>query len=146
MLGKWYTAQGLFVWSNALKSPYFKKYLVVYIAISAMIPQLLFAQTAAVPPQPTTAGTLVRMGVMFVMVYAIFHLLVIKPQKTKLSEQQKLLSSLKRGEQVVTSSGIVAKVANVEKEHVLLELAPNVRVKFEVAHIVKRLDKPVASA
>jgi preprotein translocase subunit YajC len=35
----------------------------------------------------------------------------------------------------------VAKVAGVEKEHVLLEIAPNVKVKFEIAHISKRLDK-----
>jgi preprotein translocase subunit YajC len=99
------------------------------------------AQEGVTPPQPTTEGTLLRMGFMFVMVYLIFHFMVIKPQRTKFTEQQKLLASLKRGEQVVTSGGMVAKVSAVEKEHVVLELAPTVKVKFELAHIVKRLDK-----
>lgn len=109
--------------------------------------QLAVAQEAATPtaPQPTTEGTLLRFGFMFVTVYLIFYVMVIKPQKAKFSAQQNLLSSLKRGEQVVTSSGMVAKVAAVEKEHVLLELAPNVKVKFELAHIAKRLDKAEAA-
>jgi preprotein translocase subunit YajC len=105
--------------------------------------QLALAQEAptATQPAPSTEGTLLRYGFMFVTVYLIFYFMVIKPQKKKITDQQNLLSSLKRGEQVVTSGGLVAKVAGVEKEHVLLEIAPNVKVKFEIAHISKRLDK-----
>jgi len=121
--------------------------------VAALVAQLfvtahiVLAQEAATPtaPQPTTEGTLLRFGFMFVTVYLIFYVMVIKPQKAKFTEQQNLLSTLKRGEQVVTSGGMVAKVAGVEKEHVLLEVAPNVRLKFEIAHITKRLDKAEAA-
>ena len=114
--------------------------LIAQLLVSAQIAIAQEAPTQATPP-PSTEGALLRFGFMFVTVYLIFYFMVIKPQKSKVVEQQKLLSSLKRGEQVVTSGGMVAKVAGVEKEHVLLELAPNVKVKFELAHITKRLDK-----
>ena len=117
----------------------------LFLTVLLMDPAVVLAQGAQPAAEPTTEGTLLRMGFMFVMVYMIFHFLVIKPQKAKLTEQQNLLNTLKRGEQVVTSGGMLAKVAGVEKEYVLLELAPNIRVKFEPGHISKRLDKAAES-
>jgi preprotein translocase subunit YajC len=110
------------------------------------LPVLAVAQDAptAQPVEPTTMGTISRMGFMFVVVYLVFQYLVIKPQKEKLQQQQDLLKNLKRGDQVVTSGGMIGKVAGVESDHALLELAPNVKVKFEIAHISKKLDKAVA--
>ena len=123
--------------------------LVVFAAVSQVLlaTQIAAAQVGATPaaPQPTTEGTLLRFGFMFVSVYLIFYFMVIKPQKAKYTDQQNLLSSLKRGEQVVTTGGMMAKVAAVEKDHVLLELAPNVKVKFEIAHIAKRIEKAEAA-
>jgi preprotein translocase subunit YajC len=48
---------------------------------------------------------------------------------------------MKRGDSVVTSSGIVGKVSGVEGDHILLEIAPNVKVKILQQHIV-RLENP----
>ncbi len=78
---------------------------------------------------------------MFVVVFLIFYFLVMRPQAQKLKTQNDMLAALKRGDHVVTSSGMMAKVAGVEKDYVLLEVANNVRIKFEPGHIAKRLEK-----
>jgi preprotein translocase subunit YajC len=67
--------------------------------------------------------------------------MVIRPQEKKTKEHKALLESMKRGDSVVTSSGIVGKVSGIEGDHILLEIAPNVKVKFLRQHVV-RLENP----
>ena len=89
----------------------------------------------------TTGQRLMAMSPMFLMVFLIFYLLVILPQKKQLKMQEALLASLKKGELVLTSSGILARVAGVENDHVLLEIANGVKVKFERSHVKSRVEK-----
>lgn len=91
--------------------------------------------------RPGFGDVLFKMLPMFCMVFFIFYFMVIKPQQQKLKSQQDLLQSLKKGDSVVTSGGIIAKVAGVESDHVLLDIAPNVRLKLEPSHIAKRFEK-----
>ena len=92
------------------------------------------------PPPPSLLGMLWQMLPMMVGVFLIFHFLVVKPQQKKLKEQQSLLASLKRGEQVVTTGGIHGRVSTLEKDSVLLEIAPNVKVKVDLQHVAKKLE------
>lgn len=96
------------------------------------------AQNTAAPTAPGFAEVMMQMLPMFIAVFFVFHLLVTRPQQQKLKNQQDLLSSLKRGENVITTGGIYGRVAAVEKDHVLLEIAQNVRVKCEASAISKR--------
>ncbi len=109
----------------------------------ALIPTTLFAQagTSATPPAGQVFSSMLPM---FAMVFIIFYFLVFKPQQKKLKDQQALITSLKKGESVVTSSGIIGRVASVEENHVTIEIATNVKVKVEKAHIVKREEKGAA--
>ncbi len=88
--------------------------------------------------QPSFFGSLVSMLPMLAVCYLIFYFMVIKPQDAKVKKHKSLLESLKRGDPVVTSGGIVGKVAGIEKDCVLLEIAPNVKIKVEQAHVLKR--------
>ena len=63
--------------------------------------------------------------------------MVIKPQNTKIKAQSTLIEGLNKGDKVVTSGGIIAKVAGKEQDHILLEIATNVRVKVANSSIVK---------
>jgi preprotein translocase subunit YajC len=104
-------------------------------------------QVASAPmPQPSFGDMLVRFLPMFLMVYLIFHFMVLKPQNQKLKAQQELLASLKRGDGVVTTGGIIGKVAGIESDHVVMEIAPNVKVKVERAHVQRREKEEVKSA
>ncbi len=110
----------------------------VLIQATAVMAQV---DATAVPPNPvTTSGMLLRMAIMFVMVFMIFNVLVVKPQKRKLQEQTKLAAELRKGDQVVTSGGIVGRVVTIDKEAMTLEIASGVRVKFEPSSILRRIE------
>jgi preprotein translocase subunit YajC len=97
--------------------------------------------------QTTFFDSLTQILPMLAVCYAIFYFMVIKPQETGSKSHKTLIESLKRGDQVVTSGGLVGKVAGSEKEFIVLELAANVKVKVEQAHVKKRLiDEPKAAA
>jgi preprotein translocase subunit YajC len=106
----------------------------------------VFAQAAASSdlPEPSGMQMLLSMVPMFVMVFLIFYLMVIKPQQLKLNAQKRLIDSLKKGDSVITSGGIHGKVFAVEGDHIVLEVYSNVRLKVEPEHIVKRQDKASA--
>jgi len=70
----------------------------------------------------------------------IFHFMVLKPQETKAKAHKELMESLKKGEEVATSSGIIGRVATLEKDVIGLDIAPSVRIRVERAHIVKRFE------
>jgi preprotein translocase subunit YajC len=91
----------------------------------------------AAPETPTLFGALVQMLPMLAICYLIFYFMVIRPQESKNKQHRTLLESIKRGDSVVTSSGIVGKVAGVEKDHIQLEIAPNVKVKFLLSAIAR---------
>lgn len=59
----------------------------------------------------------------------IFYFLILRPQMKRQKDHQAKISELKKGDQVVTAGGIIAKVLRVEDTTVELEIAPNVKVR-----------------
>jgi preprotein translocase subunit YajC len=62
-------------------------------------------------------------------IFVIFWFLLIRPQQRRLKEHQAKVTSVKKGDTVVTGGGLVGKVTKVEDAHVEVELAPQVRVR-----------------
>jgi len=70
--------------------------------------------------------------VMWIAVFAVFYFLLIRPQKKKDKQLKEMRESLSVGDKVTTIGGIVANVAKVEENVVILELGPNrTKVPFE---------------
>lgn len=105
--------------------------------------ETVFAQTqpAAEGAAPGFSEILSKMLPMFAFVFLIFYFLVLKPQQDKLKVQKAMLESLKKGDAVVTNSGIFGRVAAIEKDFILLEVSNNVKIKLEAAAITKRVEK-----
>ena len=59
----------------------------------------------------------------------IFWLLILRPQMRRQKEQKVKLGGIKKGDQVLTGGGLLAKVIKVDDNYVDLELGPNVKVK-----------------
>lgn len=103
------------------------------------------AQGAAPTPAtelaaPTFTSSLAENAPVFAIIFLIFYYMVVKPQQTKQRQQEQLVKDLAKGATVLTSSGIIGRVAGIEKDHILLELAANVKVRFQPSSIVKSLD------
>ena len=63
--------------------------------------------------------------VYMVALFAIFYFLFIRPQRKKEKQLDQLRSSLEVGQMVVTIGGMLATIAKVEDEFVVLEVGPN---------------------
>ena len=63
------------------------------------------------------------------LVVGIFYFMVIRPQNQAKDEHQKMLSSLKKGDEVVTDGGLIAAVVEVGDGFFRLEIAPAVIAK-----------------
>ncbi|MGL5329551.1 MAG: preprotein translocase subunit YajC [Peptostreptococcaceae bacterium] len=69
---------------------------------------------------------------MYAAIFAVFYFLFIKPQKKKEKALKDMRESVSVGDKVTTIGGIVANVAKVEEDVVILELGPNrTKVPFE---------------
>ena len=69
---------------------------------------------------------------MWVVVFGVFYFLLIRPQKKKDKQLKDMRSNLNVGDKVTTIGGIVANVAKVEENAVILEIGPNrTKVPFE---------------
>jgi preprotein translocase subunit YajC len=86
-----------------------------------------FAQ--GVSGMPTTE-TLLQF-VPFVLIFVIMWVLIIRPQQKKARDHQNLIKSVRRGDIVVSSGGIVGRVTKVtEDPEIEIEIADGVRVKL----------------
>ena len=74
--------------------------------------------------------------IMLVVMFAIFYLLLIRPQQKRAKQHKELIESLKAGDQVVTAGGIHGKVVTVQDELVTMEIASNVRIKINRSSVV----------
>ncbi|KYG61316.1 preprotein translocase subunit YajC [Bdellovibrio bacteriovorus] len=70
------------------------------------------------------------MFVPFIFIFVIFYFLIIRPQAKRQKDHQKFLSEVKRGDEVITSSGILGRVEGITDQFVTLEIADGVKVKM----------------
>jgi preprotein translocase subunit YajC len=85
----------------------------------------------------------------FAFIFVIFYFLLIRPQQKRQKEHQQLLSNLKTGDKVVTSSGIHGLIANVKDTTFLVKIADNVKIEVDknaIASVSKSVDQPKAAA
>ncbi len=71
-----------------------------------------------------------EMFVPFIFIFVIFYFLIIRPQGKRQKEHLKFLGELKRGDEVVTSSGILGRIEGITEQYVTLEIADGVKVKM----------------
>lgn len=93
---------------------------------------LILAQAAA--PAQGQPNLLVSM-MPLVFIFVIFYFLLIRPQQKKQKEHEKLIQSVKTGDQVVTNAGIHGTVSNVKEKTLIIKIADNVKVEFDRAAV-----------
>ena len=78
-----------------------------------------------------------------ILVFLIMYFLLIRPQQRKLKKHQAMVAALRRGDQIVTSGGIVGRVTRVKEgeNEVDVEIAPNVNVRVVRSTIQTVLSK-----
>jgi preprotein translocase subunit YajC len=89
----------------------------------------------AMAPPPAGGGgggsQLMPTLVMFAAMFAIFYFLMIRPQQKQRREREQMLGAIKRGDKVVTTSGLYGTVTNLSDKTVTLRVADQVKLEFE---------------
>ena len=61
----------------------------------------------------------------------IFYFILIRPQSKRAKEHRELVSKLAKGDEVITSGGIMGKITAVTEQYVSLEIAENTEIKVQ---------------
>jgi preprotein translocase subunit YajC len=93
----------------------------------------------AQPGAPASPGGGIGFFVPFIFIFVIMYFVMIRPQKKRQTEQQRLVSSLKTGDRVVTNAGIHGLIANVKETTVMLKVADNVKIEMEKSAVTNVL-------
>jgi preprotein translocase subunit YajC len=86
-----------------------------------------FAQTAS-GGTSSVSTTLIQFAPIL-LIFVIMYFLLLRPQQQKQRQHREMVANLRRGDTVVTSGGLIGKVAKVDENEVQVELAECVRVK-----------------
>ena len=80
---------------------------------------------------PAGGGDVFLQLVPFVLIFIIMWFLIIRPQQRRAKDHQEMLKNVRRGDTIVTSGGIVGKVAKVTEDgaDIDVDIAEGVRVK-----------------
>jgi preprotein translocase subunit YajC len=76
---------------------------------------------------------------------AIFFFLVIRPQQRERQKREAMLGSLKKGDRVITSGGLIGTIVGLSDQTVTLKIADSVRVECLRSAINGLRDDPKAS-
>ncbi|MCK5179686.1 MAG: preprotein translocase subunit YajC [Candidatus Omnitrophica bacterium] len=79
---------------------------------------------------PTQQGGM-SMFMPMILIFAIFYMLVFRPQKKEQKEKLKMRETLKKNDQVVTVGGIHGTVALTKEKTVMLRVDDNVKIEFD---------------
>lgn len=96
---------------------------------------------AAGAPSPDFTGLLLIVG-MFVIMY----FMIIRPQRKRQKEHQNMIGALAKGDEVITTGGILGKITKVDDTYMVLEVTNNVELKFQKASLHAVLPKGTIKA
>ncbi|MSQ44527.1 MAG: preprotein translocase subunit YajC [Nitrosomonadaceae bacterium] len=83
-----------------------------------------YAQAAAAPP----GGDFLTTLPMIVIIFALFYFIVIRPQSKRAKEQKLMIEALQKGDEVVSSGGVLGRVVKISGSYIVLEIATSTQV------------------
>ena len=90
------------------------------------------AYAGAMPPGNAGGpAALFNMALPFIAMAAIAYFMMLRPQQRQKADRERMLSALKRGDRVVTTSGLHGTVVGLNEQTVTLKVADQVRLDFD---------------
>ena len=96
-----------------------------------------FAYAQAAAQQPSMLASFIPL----ILIFLIFYFLLIRPQQKKQKEHKILLDSIQRGDEILSSGGILGKVIKVDNDKLTVEISKGVNVtiiRSTVADVIKK--------
>ena len=99
-----------------------------------------FAQTAPAAAEGGLMGSLTGM-LPLVQMFVVLYFIMIRPQMKRQKEHRAMIDALAKGDEVVTSGGLLGKVARLGEGFVHLEVAEGVEVQIQRSAVAQVLPK-----
>ncbi len=101
----------------------------------------LLSLFAMMPPQGGQqggGGSMIMTLVMFGAIILIMYFLMIRPQQKRQKEHKNMLDALRKGDKVITASGIHGTITDIDGTVMTIQIADNVRIQIEKAAVASK--------
>lgn len=95
------------------------------------------ADVATTAAQPNSLPSIL----MLLAFVVVFYLLLWRPQAKRAKEHRNLLSNLAKGDEIITSGGLVGKITKITDDFIMLTIAENVDITIQKAAVSGVLPK-----
>jgi preprotein translocase subunit YajC len=114
----------------------------IVLLFSTLFLAVIFTKTASAMGTGGQQGGGIAGFLPLIAIVVIFYFLLIRPQTKRQREHKTLLSTLRKGDKVVTNSGMYGTIVGMdEKENkVVLKVAENVKIEFLKSSIAGRVE------
>jgi preprotein translocase subunit YajC len=85
------------------------------------------AAAAGAPAQGSPFMTLIMLGVLF----AAFYFILIRPQAKRAKEHKAMIAALAKGDEVVTTGGVLGRVTELGEGYITVDIAKGVEIKVQ---------------
>tara|TARA_B110000196_G_scaffold135064_1_gene117087 strand:+ start:500 stop:784 length:285 start_codon:yes stop_codon:yes gene_type:complete len=88
-------------------------------------------------------GSGIAQFIPLILIFVIFYFFLIRPQQKKIKDHKFMVSQLKRGDEIITSGGIIGKIEKVsDNDQIELTIAENVTVTIIRSTVQNLLNNP----
>ena len=83
-------------------------------------------------------GSMIGSFLPLIILFAIFYFLIIRPQQKHQKAHRTMLDSLKKGDKIVTTGGLMAEVVKVEEDFIKIKLNDDTIVRLERTYVARK--------
>ena len=87
------------------------------------------------PPIPAKKPSVLEQFVPFLFILAIIYFLLIRPSQKRMRLHNDFVKNLKKGDQVLTTGGILGKIEGLTEKYIILNISDNVVIRVARSNI-----------
>ena len=88
-----------------------------------------FAATSTAPDGGLLGGSITSL-LPIVLIFVIMYFLILRPQQQRQRQHREMIANVRRGDTIVTTGGLIGKVAKVDETELHIEIAEDMRVRI----------------
>ncbi len=100
-----------------------------------------FISDAWAEAAPAAVSPSIMEFVPLLLIFVVFYFLLIRPQMKRAKEHKKMTEALAKNDEVVTTGGLLGKIARIDESFVTLEVAEGVEIKVQRSAITALMPK-----
>lgn len=104
---------------------------------------MYYSTFLSMAPQAAEGGNPLMSLLPFLLIIVVFYFFMIRPQMKRQKELRKYREALKKGDKIITTGGIYGKVSEVKDDHIIMEIAENVKIKIDKTAVIMDMSDAV---